>query len=700
MKKSNQDDLFEDDGVGNDLPAAVNDIIMTLPGVAVTMMDLAANDIDDDALDVTRVIQPLFGSASLEPDGSVTYTPKAGFQGFDTFYYVAEDPDGAVTLGVAGVRVIYVNFAPIAEDDFASAALDEVRIDVLANDMDPEDDMLSIESFTQPEFGTVISNHDGTLSYVPRLSFTRWDEFTYTVGDSVGNSGTGTVFITRAPMDGTPFEVLLGVDEMGGTAGAPGEVVVSLEGAFHRITDATRAVTGTLDLGNGAVLALDTILMREGDTDFNGVVNDLDLLKVWQDQGRTAADASPGSDVNGDSVVDQIDLAMVQENYFGAASEEELAVHHYVLSAEGVFALGGEYEMTLTLSVEGGLRFEQVFELNVPEVESQSAPAVVPREVVSEGTPSVPSSGGSSEPAVSFEEVEFVEEAALLHKIVIEDAAATAIQWVTPTEAEVSISAVLRYFGDAAVEPQVEVEVTSGEAGSPGVQLDLLPMGDANYDGLVNDLDLLAVWQDQGRAAGRSVPGSDIDGDGDVDETDLTLVQANFLSAPQTDGVAMQRYLLRIAGIFAFEGEYEFTVSVNDGQGLRVQRVFQLAVPTRGSGGLPATQLEILASGGNSLGEPRSGLNQLEVRFSENVPLLDIGSVRMTGRDGSLIRNSAFFFDEGNFTGVWSFERPLAEGLYRLAIDFDGDGEADEGFEFVLLNDTMLVESLGSTLSS
>ena len=47
-------------------------------------------------------------------------------------------------------------------------------------------------------------------------------------------------------------------------------------------------------------------------------------------------------------------------------------------------------------------------------MESQSAPAVVPREVVSEGTPSVPSSGGSSEPAVSFEEVEFVEESGRL----------------------------------------------------------------------------------------------------------------------------------------------------------------------------------------------------------------------------------------------------------------------------------------------
>ena len=68
-----------------------------------------------------------------------------------------------------------------------------VVVDVLANDSDPNGDILTVDSVTQGSNGSVVNN--GTdVTYTPNASWTGTDTFTYTVSD--GNGGTDTATVT------------------------------------------------------------------------------------------------------------------------------------------------------------------------------------------------------------------------------------------------------------------------------------------------------------------------------------------------------------------------------------------------------------------------------------------------------------------------------------------------------------------------
>ncbi len=97
-----------------------------------------------------------------------------------------------------------VNQPPTAENDTATtrnkgpAADRPVTINVLANDDDPDGDLLTVESFTSPSKGTVTLNGDGTLTYTPKNGSSGRGDFTfdYTVSDGRGGTASATVTVT------------------------------------------------------------------------------------------------------------------------------------------------------------------------------------------------------------------------------------------------------------------------------------------------------------------------------------------------------------------------------------------------------------------------------------------------------------------------------------------------------------------------
>lgn len=96
-----------------------------------------------------------------------------------------------VTLTVTGV-----NDDPTAVDD--SAFTEEntpITFDVIANDNDPENDTLTVSGMSNPLYGTVVNNGDGTLTYTPDTDFIGQDNFTYTIEDGEGGDATGQVSI-------------------------------------------------------------------------------------------------------------------------------------------------------------------------------------------------------------------------------------------------------------------------------------------------------------------------------------------------------------------------------------------------------------------------------------------------------------------------------------------------------------------------
>mgnify|MGYP001221668500 CR=1 FL=1 len=91
----------------NRAPTANDDSATTNQGIAITIAVLANDsDADGDALTVTGVGQPQFGTATVSGNGqSATYRPHGDFVGDDQFTYVVSDGKGGTASGTVRVRV-------------------------------------------------------------------------------------------------------------------------------------------------------------------------------------------------------------------------------------------------------------------------------------------------------------------------------------------------------------------------------------------------------------------------------------------------------------------------------------------------------------------------------------------------------------------------------------------------------------------
>lgn len=195
----------------NRSPIAQADNATTTPGASVTI-DVLANDSDPDGdpLDVVSVSQPGAGTAVLDANNTITYTPNLSASGSDAFSYTISDGRG----GSASAQVIItiaapINNPPIALADNASTPFGTpVTVNVLANDSDPDGDPLDVVSVTTPGSGTAVINANNTITYTPNVSATSTDTFTYTISDGRGGSASAQVTITiAAPINNPPFAV-------------------------------------------------------------------------------------------------------------------------------------------------------------------------------------------------------------------------------------------------------------------------------------------------------------------------------------------------------------------------------------------------------------------------------------------------------------------------------------------------------------
>ena len=193
-------------GVVNHPPLATADTASVAEDGFVDVAVLA-NDSDPDAgqtLSVSAVGSPSHGTASLQPNGSVRYTPAANYNGADSFTYTVSDGNGGTAQGTVSITVTPVNDAPVANPDSASVAEgSSVDVPVLANDTDVDGDSLSLAGVGAAAHGTASANLDGTVHYVPSGSYTGPDSFTYTVSDGT-TTAQGSVSISVTAINHPP----------------------------------------------------------------------------------------------------------------------------------------------------------------------------------------------------------------------------------------------------------------------------------------------------------------------------------------------------------------------------------------------------------------------------------------------------------------------------------------------------------------
>lgn len=194
----------------NDDPIAVDDVAGTLEDTAVSIqvLDNDSDDADGDVVSVSNVGSPNNGTAVLNPDGSISYTPDADFNGSDNFSYTIGDGNGGSATANVEVNVAAVNDDPVADNDDATTDEDNVVvIAVLANDSDIDSAALQVTSVSTPANGTLLINADNTISYSPALNFAGSDSFDYVVSDGDGGTATASVSVTVNPINDAPVAV-------------------------------------------------------------------------------------------------------------------------------------------------------------------------------------------------------------------------------------------------------------------------------------------------------------------------------------------------------------------------------------------------------------------------------------------------------------------------------------------------------------
>ncbi|MEV7973745.1 Ig-like domain-containing protein [Cellulomonas sp. NPDC089187] len=214
-----------------DAPVANDDAVDTLEGVDVTV-DVLAND-QGDAITLTALGEPMFGTAELTGDGRIHYIPAAGYSGPDSVSYTITDAVGQTATAVLRISVYA---APQPPTLTGRTGVEMALVIDPAAEQDTQAGLLlapwTITAVGTTEAGQVLLNPDGTITFTPAAGFTGEATFTYDVVDTFGQTATGTVTIvvialtaTDATVD-TAYETAVDVDVL---ALAEGSTVVDIE---------------------------------------------------------------------------------------------------------------------------------------------------------------------------------------------------------------------------------------------------------------------------------------------------------------------------------------------------------------------------------------------------------------------------------------------------------------------------------------
>ncbi|ELB2193672.1 tandem-95 repeat protein [Vibrio parahaemolyticus] len=196
-----------------------------------TIIKVLGNDTFEDdgkvvALDTNN--GPANGTVSVNPDGSVTYTPNDNYHGADSFTYIVTS-GGVSESTTVNVDVTPENDAPVAKDDTTITDEDTpVTIDVLPNDTDVDGDKLSIESASVPKEQGTVEVVNGKLVFTPAENFNGDSEITYTVTDGQ-LTDEAKVTVTVNPVNDAPTIKVDAVESITEDAVSTDTVVATLE---------------------------------------------------------------------------------------------------------------------------------------------------------------------------------------------------------------------------------------------------------------------------------------------------------------------------------------------------------------------------------------------------------------------------------------------------------------------------------------
>ncbi|MGH9921324.1 MAG: tandem-95 repeat protein, partial [Nitrososphaerales archaeon] len=325
----------------NDAPVADEDSVSVDENEATAISVLSNDsDVDGDSLTVTSVTDPPNGSAIINGNGTITYTPTGDYNGPDSFDYTISDDNGGFDTATVNVIVEPMNDAPVANDDAVSTDEDTIleipEATLLANDTDADGDTLTVSSFdaVSTAGGTIVLG--SSLDYTPPSNFNGVDTFTYTASDGNGGFDTATVTVTVNAVNDEPVLGAIGdqtIDEqtlltftatatdvdIGQTLtfsliGAPAGVSITSGGVF--------TWTPTEAQGSG-VYTFDVVVTDDGSPN----LSDSETIDVTVNEVNTAPVLNPV----GDQTIDEETLL----SFTATASDSDVPANTLTFSLSG-----------------------------------------------------------------------------------------------------------------------------------------------------------------------------------------------------------------------------------------------------------------------------------------------------------------------------------------------------------------------------
>jgi gliding motility-associated-like protein len=308
-----------EDGATNHLPVTVSDSCATSYNTPVTI-DVLYNDsgLEDEPITLTinSDIDVLEGTAAVDENNMVLFTPQTDFTGVVIFDYKVEDVHGDYSIASVKVNVkAGENFVPLANDDMVETKFNtSVEIDVLLNDLNLEDKPLALQIIENPTEGEAQINHDNnTIVYTPATDFVGEVLFEYMVVDVDGDWDSAQVSVTvtevlnvtpvaYADSCGTSFNMPVTIDVLGND--------INLNNAPITVTIVSDldAFVGTAAVGDDNMVEFSPAEDFAGTANFTYRVTDIDgdydeaLVKVTVKEGNNfvpiAYDDSRGTSYN------------------------------------------------------------------------------------------------------------------------------------------------------------------------------------------------------------------------------------------------------------------------------------------------------------------------------------------------------------------------------------------------------------------
>ncbi|MDB5337226.1 MAG: repeat-containing protein [Planctomycetaceae bacterium] len=311
-------------GVANSLPVVSPVSLSTSTGVAVNGT-LTATDANGDPLTFSAGATPATnGTVVINPNGTFTFTPTAGFNGVATFSYKANDGIGNSTDATVTVNVSAAgNVAPVGTAQTISTALNTTFNGTLAA-TDANGDTLTFAAGTvAAAHGTVTINPNGTFSYVPNAGFTGVDSFSFKASDATLTSANTLVTVhvgvanslpvvspvtLSTPLNTNLTGTLTGTDangdpltlSVGSTAATHGTVVINPDGTFTFTPTAgfSGAATFSYKANDGIGNSADaTVTVNVGAVNVAPVANP---ITVTTTTGVAVSGTLTATDANGD----------------------------------------------------------------------------------------------------------------------------------------------------------------------------------------------------------------------------------------------------------------------------------------------------------------------------------------------------------------------------------------------------------------